>query len=112
MVYQKLICLGIAGLQEANVLVRNLQLYIERLRSNPPSDHYLPALYSIREISEQFASDMICLHELLPYDMASFSASVRKRTQFVLRKKDTENILRRLEDRKRSATLALEIIGR
>lgn len=109
---QKLIRLPAAGLQEANTLMRNLQFYIERLRNNPPSDHYLTAVYSIREISEQFASDMICLDELLPYDMASFSASVRKRTQFVLKKKDTDKILRRLEDRKRSATLALEIIGR
>ena len=104
----------IAALQEVNVLMRDLQRYIEK-RGRPSfseSNEHSPVLYSIVEISKQFANDMVCLNDLLPYDIVSFSASVRKRTKFVLQRKETEGLLRRLEARKSSATLALALIGR
>lgn len=104
----------IAGLQEVNSLMRDLQRYVEESRrlSTTGPDQHLPVHSSIIEISRQFADDMICLHELLPYDLTKFSTSLRKRTRFVLRAKDTEKVLQRLESRKSAATLALEVIGR
>ncbi|TPX07912.1 uncharacterized protein E0L32_010367 [Thyridium curvatum] len=73
---------------------------------------HLPVHSSIIEISRQFADDMLSLHELLPYDLTKFSTSLRKRTRFVLRTKDTEKVLQRLDSRKSAATLALEVTGR
>lgn len=55
---------------------------------------------------------MICLHSLLPYDITAFSASIRKRARFVLKEKDAENVVRRLEGCKSAAIVALELIGR
>ena len=94
--------------------MRDLQRYVEKLKKCPPteSNDGSPALYSILEISKQFADDMICLNDLIPYDIVTLSASVRKRTKFVLREKETKDILQRLDARKASATLALELIGR
>lgn len=65
--------------------------------------------YSIVEISKQFADDMVRLHELLPYDMMTFSTSIRKRAKFVLKEEDVTTILARLEGHKTAATLALQL---
>ena len=94
--------------------MRDLQRYVEKLKKCSPaeSNDGSPSLYSILEISKQFVDDMIYLNELIPYDIVTLSASVRKRTKFVLREKETKDILQRLDARKVSATLALELIGR
>ncbi|KAJ2979054.1 hypothetical protein NQ176_g3478 [Zarea fungicola] len=100
-------------LQQVNLLMRELQRYIDRSRpSATDASEHPPLLYSIVEISRQFADDMICLHNLLPYDMTAFSASIRKRARFVLKEKDAENVVRRLESCKSAAIVALELIGR
>ncbi|KAJ6786266.1 hypothetical protein PWT90_00806 [Aphanocladium album] len=101
-------------LHEVNLLMRDLQQYMNRNRqtSNAGLGQDKPLHQSVIEIAKQFADDMICLHKLLPYDRNAFSASIRKRTKFVIKEKDAAQILARLEGRKSAATLALALVGR
>lgn len=94
--------------------MRDLQRYMDSSRQSSTTEwsQDSPVQYSIVELSKQFAADMIFLHELLPYDMSTFSTSLRKRAKFVLKEKDTAKILARLEGRKSAATLALQLVGR
>lgn len=102
--------MDLVGLEEVGDLMKGLQIYgteVQQSSSTVPSQSTLA--HSIAQISKDFSGDLDVLRGILPDDL---SPSLSRRMNFVLQKTATNKVLQRLERRKSTATLTLEIIGR
>jgi len=90
--------------------MRGLQSYASGVQESSTMSSLQQSLaHSVIQISQHFAADMEAIRGLLPDEL---SPSLPKRVRFVLQKSSTQKALLRLEQRKSTAVLALEIIGR
>ncbi len=87
--------------------MRDLQVYATEIQRSAATARHHALPDSIVRIAKQFSIDMDALRDLLPGDM-----SVKSKIKIVLKRTETGRVLQRLEERKHSATLALQIIGR
>lgn len=94
---------ALAAVQE---LFHQLRAYATEVQqSSLASSMQLDLARLIRPLSQRFSQDMHVLYDLIPADLSKW-----KRAKFVFHSAERAALLRRLEERKGEATLAISMI--
>jgi len=99
-----------AVLSETESLMKALEKYILHIQQKPSvATRHQGLTNSIHKIAQFFLSDVRILQDCLPLNAPP---SLVQKVHFRLEKSRIKDVIQRLEQRKTSATLALEVIGR